>query len=56
VKALWVILGFAPPVLFFTGVLMWWNRVLHPAARRFFGAGHAASIEQELPESRSAAD
>jgi uncharacterized iron-regulated membrane protein len=54
VKALWVILGFAPPVLFVTGVLMWWNRVLHPAARRFLGAGHTASIEQELPESRSA--
>ena len=55
VKALWVILGCAPPVLFVSGVLMWWNRVLHPAARRFLATGQAVAIEQELPESRSAA-
>lgn len=35
VKALWVILGLLPGVLFLTGVLMWWNRVLAPAARRW---------------------
>lgn len=35
VKALWVILGLAPPALFVTGLLMWWNRVLAPAARRW---------------------
>ena len=29
-KALWVILGLTPPLLFVTGFLMWWNRVLHP--------------------------
>jgi uncharacterized iron-regulated membrane protein len=28
VKALWLVLGLAPAVLFVTGVLMWWNRVL----------------------------
>jgi uncharacterized iron-regulated membrane protein len=33
-KALYVILGFAPAVLFVTGMIMWWNRVLSPAARR----------------------
>ena len=33
-KALWVILGLVPAVLFFTGVAMWWNRVVSPARRR----------------------
>jgi uncharacterized iron-regulated membrane protein len=33
-KALWVVIGLAPAFLFVTGVLMWWNRVLSPAARR----------------------
>jgi uncharacterized iron-regulated membrane protein len=34
VKALWAILGLAPPILFCTGALMWWNRVLRPEALR----------------------
>jgi uncharacterized iron-regulated membrane protein len=34
IKTLWVILGLAPVLLFVTGVLMWWNRVLSPSARR----------------------
>ena len=33
-KAVWVILGLVPAFLFVTGALMWWNRVLWPAARR----------------------
>jgi uncharacterized iron-regulated membrane protein len=33
VKALWVVLGLSPVLLFATGVLMWWNRVLSPEAR-----------------------
>ena len=33
-KVLWVILGLAPAVLFFTGAVMWWNRVVSPAKRR----------------------
>lgn len=33
-KALWAVLGLAPVFLFFTGVLMWWNRVLSKEARR----------------------
>jgi uncharacterized iron-regulated membrane protein len=33
-KALWVALGLLPVVLFVTGSIMWWNRVLSPAARR----------------------
>ncbi len=37
VKALWVLLGLAPPFLFATGALMWWNRVLSREARRVRG-------------------
>jgi uncharacterized iron-regulated membrane protein len=33
VKTLWVILGFAPAVLFSTALLMWYNRVVAPALR-----------------------
>ncbi|MEI9814142.1 MAG: PepSY-associated TM helix domain-containing protein [Acidobacteriota bacterium] len=33
-KALWVALGLIPAMLFVTGTIMWWNRVLSPAARR----------------------
>ena len=33
-KALWVALGLLPSLLFVTGTIMWWNRVLSPAARR----------------------
>lgn len=33
VKVLWVILGLAPSVLFITGAVIWWNRVLLPARR-----------------------
>ena len=35
VKLLWTLLGLAPAVLFGTALLMWWNRVLSPALRRF---------------------
>ncbi len=35
VKVLWALLGLAPMVLFGSAVVMWWNRVLSPAARRF---------------------
>ena len=41
VKALWLVLALAPPLLFVTGLIMWWNRALvgrvprsGPAARR----------------------
>ncbi len=33
-KALWAFMGLIPPVLFVTGALMWWNRVLRPVALR----------------------
>lgn len=54
VKALWVILGFAPPALFVTGLLMWWNRVLGPFARKFLPGPIAVSIDAELTKGRNA--
>lgn len=45
VKALWVILGLLPGVLFVTGVLMWWNRVLRPAAKRWVRPRQEVPIE-----------
>jgi PepSY-associated TM region len=33
VKTLYVILGLVPAVLFVTGAIMWWNRVLRPALK-----------------------
>jgi uncharacterized iron-regulated membrane protein len=35
VKAIWTLLGFAPVILFGTALVMWWNRVLGPALRRY---------------------
>jgi len=40
-KVVWVILGLAPAVLFITGALMWWNRVLYPRIR---GLGRKAEL------------
>jgi uncharacterized iron-regulated membrane protein len=34
IKALWTVLGLLPLVLFITGAVMWWNRVLAPAMQR----------------------
>jgi uncharacterized iron-regulated membrane protein len=33
-RILWAVLGLAPPLLFITGALMWWNRVLSREGRR----------------------
>ena len=33
-KAVWVALGLLPALLFLTGAIMWWNRVLSREARR----------------------
>lgn len=33
-KILWVVLGIAPALLFITGGLMWWNRVIRRGARQ----------------------
>jgi uncharacterized iron-regulated membrane protein len=29
-KAIWAAFGLAPPAMFLTGAIMWWNRVLRP--------------------------
>ena len=41
VKALWVLLGFAPVILFGTALVMWWNHVLSPARKRWARAQEA---------------
>jgi cytochrome b subunit of formate dehydrogenase len=33
-KVIWILAGLAPAVLFVSGFIMWWNRVLWPALRR----------------------
>jgi uncharacterized iron-regulated membrane protein len=33
-KILWALLGLTPPLLFVTGALMWWNRVVRKKLRR----------------------
>ena len=33
-KAIWAIVGLVPAVMFVTGVIMWWNRVLRPRWRK----------------------
>jgi uncharacterized iron-regulated membrane protein len=33
-KAIWAIFGMAPAVMFVTGAIMWWNRVLRPRLAR----------------------
>ena len=38
IKALWTALGLIPLILFITGVVMWWNRVLRPAMDRYFSS------------------
>jgi uncharacterized iron-regulated membrane protein len=44
-KAIWATFGLAPAVMFVTGAIMWWNRVLR---RRLANAG-AAKRRQERP-------
>ena len=46
VKALWTVLGLIPLVLFITGAVMWWNRVLRPALDK------ALSLRERAAESR----
>jgi hypothetical protein len=33
-KALWAVLGLAPAIMFVTGALMWWNRVVRKRSAR----------------------
>lgn len=34
-KLIWAVFGLVPPLLFVTGALIWWNRVIRPTARRY---------------------
>jgi uncharacterized iron-regulated membrane protein len=34
IKAIWALFGLAPAIMFATGAIMWWNRVLGPRLRR----------------------
>jgi|SRR5579863_6212210 uncharacterized iron-regulated membrane protein len=56
VKIIWTIFGLAPAVLFVTGLLMWWKRVLNPwMARNDIAASRSdleASRENSLPAQR----
>ena len=47
-KWMWAILGAIPPVLFITGAVMWWNRVLKPFRRsRLAAAGTKDSFDEQ---------
>jgi uncharacterized iron-regulated membrane protein len=32
-KAIWAVFGLAPAIMFVTGAIIWWNRVLRPSRR-----------------------
>lgn len=49
-KALWTALGLLPALLFATGAIMWWNRVLGREARRLKGAIAASSSGSSAPQ------
>ncbi len=38
IKAIWALFGTAPAVMFVTGAIMWWNRVLRPRMAGLFGS------------------
>jgi uncharacterized iron-regulated membrane protein len=55
-RTIWFLVGFAPPLLFLTGVLMWWNSTLRPlwAKRvRRQDSGLQVPIPASPPPSRS---
>jgi uncharacterized iron-regulated membrane protein len=39
IQAVWAIVGLAPAIMFVTGALMWWNRVIRKRAARESVAG-----------------
>lgn len=48
VKAIWAVLGLSPAILFVTGFLMWWNRVVGKKWRRRQSPGDVSEPEAEL--------
>ena len=56
VKVLWLLLGLAPPLLFVTGAVMWWNRVLRERRGRWFAPSRARaqrSAHDPMPRART---
>ena len=51
-KWTWAILGLIPPVLFITGAVMWWNRVLRPFAKDSFNEQSANRVRRRRPHGR----
>jgi uncharacterized iron-regulated membrane protein len=50
-KILWTVIGLTPAVLFITGMLMWWKRVLRPwLSRKDDAAGRMARARVARPE------
>jgi len=45
VKWLYTLLGFVPVILFVTGTIMWWHRVLKPALRRIRRLESVANVQ-----------
>jgi uncharacterized iron-regulated membrane protein len=43
-RGLWVIVGFAPGALFFTSLLMWWNRSVSKSWKRYRGLALAVHV------------
>ena len=47
-KIAWTILGLIPPILFISGAIMWWNRVIRPAKERGQAAQSPNPAVQEI--------
>jgi hypothetical protein len=46
VKIIWTVIGLTPAALFFTGLLMWWKRVLKPwLGRKEFRSSRAQGTD-----------
>ena len=43
-KAIWATFGLSPAVMFATGAIMWWNRVLRPRWLALAGRAHPAAV------------
>jgi uncharacterized iron-regulated membrane protein len=53
IRAAWLILGLSPPLMFVTGFIMWWTRVVRPrwlTARR---SGEASGLPDEAPRAKA---
>jgi uncharacterized iron-regulated membrane protein len=44
VRVAWLVLGLSPPLLFVTGFILWWTRVVRPRWTRSQGKAAAAAV------------